>query len=91
MGVVLELGKLVTASWLYHYWKKVPKILKTYLMSAVFILMFITSMGIFGFLSKAHIEQTTISGDKSLEIVSVENQIKRYETDIFVQKIHLNY
>ena len=52
-------------------------------MSAVFILMFITSMGIFGFLSKAHIEQTTISGDKSLEIVSVENQIKRYETDIF--------
>ena len=83
MGVVLELGKLVTASWLYHYWKKVPKILKTYLMSAVFILMFITSMGIFGFLSKAHIEQTTISGDKSLEIVSVENQIKRYETDIF--------
>ena len=83
MGVVLELGKLVTASWLYHYWKKVHKILKTYLMSAVFILMFITSMGIFGFLSKAHIEQTTISGDKSLEIVSVENQIKRYETDIF--------
>ena len=83
MGVVLELGKLVTASWLYHYWKKVPKILKIYLMSAVFILMFITSMGIFGFLSKAHIEQTTISGDKSLEIVSVENQIKRYETDIF--------
>ena len=83
MGVVLELGKLVTASWLYHYWKKVPKILKTYLMSAVFILMFITSMGIFGFLSKARIEQTTISGDKSLEIVSVENQIKRYETDIF--------
>ena len=83
MGVVLELGKLVTASWLYHYWKKVHKILKIYLMSAVFILMFITSMGIFGFLSKAHIEQTTISGDKSLEIVSVENQIKRYETDIF--------
>ena len=50
---------------------------------AVVVLMFITSMGIFGFLSKAHIEQTTISGDKSLEIVSVENQIKRYETDIF--------
>tara|TARA_B100000941_G_scaffold230710_1_gene173128 strand:- start:2 stop:898 length:897 start_codon:yes stop_codon:yes gene_type:complete len=83
MGVVLELGKLVTASWLYHYWKKVPKLLKTYLMSAVFILMFITSMGIFGFLSKAHIEQTTISGDKSLEIVAVENEIKRYKTDIF--------
>ena len=55
MGVVLELGKLVTASWLYHYWKKVPKLLKTYLISAVVILMFITSMGIFGFLSKKRI------------------------------------
>ena len=83
MGVVLELGKLVTASWLYHYWKKVPKILKIYLMSAVFILMFITSMGIFGFLSKAHIEQTTITSDKSLEISSVQSEIERHKKDIF--------
>ena len=83
MGVVLELGKLVTASWLYHYWKKVPKLLKTYLISAVVILMFITSMGIFGFLSKAHIEQTTITSDKSLEIFSVQSEIERHKKDIF--------
>ena len=83
MGVVLELGKLVTASWLYHYWKKVPHLLKTYLISAVVILMFITSMGIFGFLSKAHIEQTTITSDKSLEISSVQSEIERHKKDIF--------
>jgi len=83
MGVVLETGKLVTASWLYHYWKKVPRLLKTYLISAVVILMFITSMGIFGFLSKAHIEQTTITSDKSLEISSVQSEIERHKKDIF--------
>ena len=83
MGVVLETGKLVTASWLYHYWKKVPKLLKTYLISAVIVLMFITSMGIFGFLSKAHIEQTTITSDKSLEISSVQSEIERHKKDIF--------
>ena len=83
MGVVLELGKLVTASWLYHYWRRVPNLLKSYLISAVVILMFITSMGIFGFLSKAHIEQTTITSDKSLEISSVQSEIERHKKDIF--------
>ena len=58
MGSVLEVGKLVTASWLYRNWKQAPFLIKTYLSTAVFILMFITSMGIFGFLSKAHIDQT---------------------------------
>ena len=58
MGSVLEVGKLVTASWLYRNWKQTPFLIKTYLSTAVFILMFITSMGIFGFLSKAHIDQT---------------------------------
>lgn len=58
MGFVLEAGKLVTASWLYNNWSLAPFLLKFYLTSAVLILMFITSMGIFGFLSKAHIEQT---------------------------------
>jgi len=58
MGSVLEIGKLVTASWLYKNWKQTPFLIKSYLSTAVFILMFITSMGIFGFLSKAHIDQT---------------------------------
>ena len=75
MGVVLETGKLVTAAWLYHYWRKVNVLLKTYLISAVLVLMFITSMGIFGFLSKAHIEQTSVSADNTLQIESIDSQI----------------
>ena len=59
MGSVLEVGKLVTASWLYQNWKVAPRFIKAYLSIAVVVLMFITSMGIFGFLSKAHVEQTS--------------------------------
>ena len=77
MGVVLETGKLVSAAWLYHYWKKTNVLLKTYLISAVVVLMFITSMGIFGFLSKAHIEQTTITSDNTLKIELIQSQIQR--------------
>jgi hypothetical protein len=57
MGVALELGKLVTTSWLYRNWKTAPLFLKSYLTIAVFVLMLISSMGVFGFLSKAHIDQ----------------------------------
>ena len=56
MGGVLEVGKLVSASWLHHNWKTAPRTLKIYLSTAVVVLIFITSMGIFGFLSKSHIE-----------------------------------
>jgi len=79
MGCVLEVGKLVSAAWLYHNWdsKYVPRILKLYLTFAVVVLMFITSMGIFGFLSKAHIEQTTISSDNTLQITILEDEISR--------------
>jgi hypothetical protein len=59
MGASLEIGKLVTALWLHKNWNFAPKLLKAYLMIATIILMFITSMGIFGFLSRAHIEQTS--------------------------------
>ena len=75
MGVVLEIGKLVTASWLYQNWKKVPRMLKGYLTASVIVLMFITSMGIFGFLSKAHIEQTIVSGDNTLAISQITKRI----------------
>jgi len=77
MGVVLETGKLVTAAWVYHHWKRTPVLLKTYLISAVVILMFITSMGIFGFLSKAHIEQTTVNSDNTLQIELIDSKIQR--------------
>jgi hypothetical protein len=75
MGGVLEAGKLVTASWLYQNWKTAPKLLKAYLTSAVIILMFITSMGIFGFLSKAHIDQTVLGGDNTLQIQELDLRI----------------
>jgi hypothetical protein len=57
MGGSLELAKLVTVSWLYRNWNHAPRVMKYYFTLAVVILMFITSLGIFGFLSKAHTEQ----------------------------------
>ena len=77
MGVVLEVGKLVTASWLYRNWKTCPLLLKTYFVSAVVVLMFITSMGIFGFLSSAHIEQTLGNQENQSKILRVEEEIQR--------------
>ena len=59
MAGVLEVGKLVTASWLYRNWENTKFLLRTYLTLAVIILMFITSMGIFGYLSKAHLDQVS--------------------------------
>ena len=72
MGTVLEVGKLVTAVWLHRNWSRAVWWLKTYLAIAVVVLMFITSMGIFGYLSKAHIEQTSAS----IESVEKINQIE---------------
>ena len=77
MGSILEVGKLVTVTYLHRQWNEAPKLLRAYLVIAVFVLMFITSMGIFGFLSRAHIEQTTISGDNSLRIERLESSIER--------------
>lgn len=77
MGAALEIGKLVTTSWLYRNWETCPWLLKSYLSVAVVVLMFITSMGTFGFLSRAHIEQqlniTTGDADK---VAIIESQIQ---------------
>ena len=75
MGVVLEIGKLITASWLYQNWKKIPRLLKYYLTLAVVVLMFITSMGIFGYLSKAHIDQGTGTEELYLKVERIDNSI----------------
>ena len=74
MGVVLELAKLVTASWVYRNWKTANRLLKTYFTIAVVILSFITSMGVFGYLSGAHIEHTTVGGSAQLKIEQLENK-----------------
>jgi len=82
MGSVLEVGKLVTASWLYQYWKQVPFLLKTYLTIAVFVLMLITSMGIFGYLSKAYLEQSAMSEEQIAQIQVYTEKLERSEIKI---------
>jgi hypothetical protein len=82
MGGVLEVAKLVTASWLYQNWKNIPFLLKTYLTTAVGILMIITSLGIFGFLSKAHVEQSTPAAETVAKIDRINEQILRQENTI---------
>tara|TARA_Y100001938_G_scaffold40823_1_gene56446 strand:- start:1515 stop:2387 length:873 start_codon:yes stop_codon:yes gene_type:complete len=76
MGTVLEVGKLATASWLYQNWKKIPKLLKYYLTSAVIILMFITSMGIFGYLSKSHIDAGTGTTELYVKLERLDSNIE---------------
>jgi len=77
MGVSLEVGKLVTAVWLHRNWNRAVWWLKTYLAVAVVVLMFITSMGIFGYLSKAHIEQTSMSIEQVAQIDSLNEKMIR--------------
>ena len=77
MAVALEVGKLVSASWVYRNWTRAPFFLKSYLTIAVIVLMFITSMGIFGFLSKAHLEQTAMSGEQVAQITVYESKLIR--------------
>ena len=82
MGGVLEAGKLVTASWLYRNWKQVPFLLKSYLTTAVLILMVITSIGIFGYLSKAANDQAGDIGDAIAIVDRIDAQIEREENKI---------
>jgi hypothetical protein len=79
MGTALEVGKLVTAVWLHKYWQQARWWLKGYLSIAVLVLMFITSMGIFGFLSKAHIEQTSAGQESVAQVERLESEITRQQ------------
>ena len=77
MGTSLEVGKLVAASWLYHNWRNpnLPQSIKAYLTTSVIVLVFVTSMGIFGFLSKAHLDQVRPSSDNTVHIALIDRQI----------------
>jgi len=90
MGGVLEVGKLITASWLYRNWKFTPFMLKTYLTTAVIILSLITSMGIFGFLSKAHLEQNLASDTLIQRIQILEDKIDSEKMSIERQTLIIN-
>ena len=82
MGVSLEVGKLVTAVWLHRNWNRAVWWMRTYLSIAVVVLMFITSMGIFGFLSKAHIEQTSMSTEQVALIDTLNDKEARSQAKI---------
>jgi len=81
MGSALEVGKLVAASWLYNNWRNplVPKSIKAYLTGAVIVLIFITSMGIFGFLSKAHLDQVQPVSSNNIKIELIDKQITQQQ------------
>ena len=80
MGSALEVGKLVAASWLYHNWRSdIPKSLKAYLFTSIIVLIFITSVGIFGFLSKAHLDQVKPTAGNQEQILLIDKKIKQEE------------
>ena len=79
MGTTLEVGKLVTAVWLHRNWKKSQRLIKFYLTFSVVVLSLITSMGIFGFLSKSHIEQESGSSSISSQISILDNKLNAIE------------
>ena len=79
MGSALEVAKVTTAVWLHRYWHVAPGLMKFYLTIATIVLMFITSMGIFGFLSKAHIEQTSMATESVAQIERIVTEIGRNE------------
>ena len=76
MGSVLEVAKLVTVSWLYNNWNNTIRVMRYYFLSAIVLLMVITSMGIFGYLSKAHLDSNVILGANSVQLKTLETQEK---------------
>ena len=82
MGVVLEVSKLIATVWLKINWNRAPVYIRTYLAMAIVILMVITSMGIFGFLSKAHSDQSLVSGEVQSKIAIYDEKIKTARENI---------
>lgn len=77
MGTILEVGKIITASYLYRNWSAMPILMRGYFTAAVVILMLITSMGVFGYLSRAHIDQVAPAGDTSAKIERIDQNLLR--------------
>jgi len=82
MGVVLEVSKLVATVWVKLNWQRAPRLIKLYLCSAIAILMLITSMGIFGYLSKAHLDQAVPTGDVADKVALIDEKIKTQRDNI---------
>jgi len=90
MGSLLEASKLVVASWLYRNWKEIPVLLKSYFTVALVVLMLLTSMGIFGFLSKAHLDQAIPTGDVQSKLALIDEKIKTEKENINASRKELS-
>lgn len=86
MGAALELGKITATVWLHKYWHRANIQFKLYLIPAIIVLMLITSMGIFGFLSKAHMDQNITVGDSAAQVQILDEKIKTEQDNISVNK-----
>ena len=82
LGSSLEVGKIVSTLWLHKYWRRAEIQYKIYLSAAVAILMVLTSMGVFGFLSKAHLDQAVPSGDIQAQVQIYDDKIKTQRDNI---------
>lgn len=90
MGSLLEVSKLVVASWLYRTWKEIPLLMKSYFTVALVVLMLLTSMGIFGFLSKAHLDQAVPTGESSAKLSLIDEKIKTEKENLNANRAELN-
>jgi hypothetical protein len=90
MGSLLEAAKLVVASWLYRSWKEIPLLMKSYFTVALVVLMLLTSMGIFGFLSKAHLDQAIPTGDVAAKLALIDEKIKTEKDNINASRKELS-
>jgi hypothetical protein len=86
MGGALEAGKITATVWLHNNWARISWAYKTYLIPAIVFLMLLTSMGIFGFLSKAHSDQNLVSGDAMSKVAIYDEQIKTEKDNIDANK-----
>ena len=82
MGSVLEVGKLLATVWLHQNWHRAPMVIKSYLVTAVVVLMFITSMGVFGFLSKSHIEQSAMGTEQIAQVEVIDKKMARIQAKV---------
>lgn len=90
MGSLLEASKLVVASWLYRTWKEIPVLMKSYFTFALVVLMLLTSMGIFGYLSKAHLDQAIPTGDVQAKLALIDEKIKTEKENINASRKELS-
>lgn len=89
MGSILEIAKLAVTVWLHEYWHRVRWTMKAYLVPAVVLLMVITSMGIFGFLSKAHLDQAVPTGDVAAQVELIDEKIRTQRDNVAAAKAAL--